>query len=307
MPSAAGLFQRAIAQSGYGTWPLPHLSESRNGLASAREAGGRWLESASLATAVSPAAALRALDADALVAARAGFFTPIVDGNLLPEEPGIVFARGEQHDVPFLTGGNSYEGTIWGAFDHSPESFLASFGQREARARELYADDLAVSPQRGASRMFGDNRYVLSARFLATQMARVSSPAFLYYFTFVPETDRDRLPGAPHGSETPLVFGLGDDPAVLERYGVEGRELSDAMTTYWVQFARSGDPSGAGSSSSDGPSDNAPEWPRYQRATDLWLELSSPPEVRSGLLKDKLDLLEAAYLERVRPWLPATE
>ena len=153
---------------------------------------------------------------------------PIVDGDLLPEEPGVVFARGEQHDVPYMTGGNSFEGTIYPAFAIAPSDFLASLGDRESEARRLYADDLRVGEQRGASRLFGDNRYLLSARYLAEQMMNRGSPAYLYFFSHRPEKAGDQRPGAAHGSETPLVFGLGDD-LVSATHGESGRLLSDAM------------------------------------------------------------------------------
>ena len=59
-----------------------------------------------------PAPDLRAIPFEELIAQRAGFWVPIA-GAVLPDEPGIVFARGEQHDVPYITGGNSFEGTIF--------------------------------------------------------------------------------------------------------------------------------------------------------------------------------------------------
>ena len=110
----------------------------------------------------------------------------VVDGVVVPDEPGIVFARGEQHDVPFIGGGNSYEGSVMTGSGFTPREYLASWGDRVGRLRALYADDFEKGTPLGASRLFGDRRYLLSGRVLATYMSRVSSPGYLYYFSFVP-------------------------------------------------------------------------------------------------------------------------
>ncbi|MCE2558303.1 MAG: carboxylesterase family protein [Acidobacteria bacterium] len=109
-PESAGLFHRAISESGYGTWRLPHLSEARWGLPSARDQGAAVIAEAGFDLGDEPSADdLRALPFEDLNNLGTGFWVPIT-GTVLPDEPGIVFARGEQHDVPYITGGNSFEG-----------------------------------------------------------------------------------------------------------------------------------------------------------------------------------------------------
>ncbi len=292
-PASAGLFHRAIAQSGYGTWRLPHLSEARWGLPSARDQGSALIADAFDLGDEPSAADLRALPSDELINLGTGFWVPIT-GTVLPDEPGIVFARGEQHDVPYITGGNSFEGTIFRAFATTPGDHFATFGKREGQARTLYGadgeSDDADAERIAAATLFGDQRYVISARYLAEQMKTVSSPARTYYFRFVPEARRETFPGAPHGSEVSYVFG---DPGApdSERYpGADGAALADAMAGYWTRFAGTGDPNG----------DGAPEWPEYDAESDTWMVLDAPePKATPGVLKDKLDLLEAVYLERV--------
>ncbi|MDE2922435.1 MAG: carboxylesterase family protein [Acidobacteriota bacterium] len=292
-PASAGLFHRAIAQSGYGTWRLPHLSEARWGLPSARDHGAALFAGAGFALGDEPSADdLRSVPFEDLNALGTGFWVPIT-GTVLPDEPGIVFARGEQHDVPYITGGNSFEGTIFRAFAMAPDDFFTTFGQREQKARNLYGADGETEEDTeriAAATLFGDQRYVISARYLAAQMKNVSSPARTYYFRFVPEAQRETFPGAPHGSEVSYAFG---DPGVpdSERYpGADGEALADSMAGYWTRFAATGDPNG----------DGAPEWPEYDEESDTWMVLDAPePEATPGVLKDKLDLLEAVYLERV--------
>jgi para-nitrobenzyl esterase len=292
-PAAAGLFHRAIAQSGYGTWRLPHLSEARWGLPSARDMGAALIAEAGLELGDEPSAAdLRTISFEDLNTLGTGFWVPIT-GTVLPDEPGSVFARGEQHDVPYITGGNSFEGTIFRAFRMAPDDYFATFGEHEHEARNLYGAD--GEPDEDARRVaaatsFGDQRYVISARYLADQMKTVSSPARTYYFQFVPEAQREAFPGAPHGSEVAYVFGDPGEPGSETYRGDDGAALADAMADYWTRFAATGDPNG----------DGAPEWPEYDGDSDTWMVLDAP-ELKAvpGVIKDKLDLLEAVYVERI--------
>ena len=285
-PESAGLFHRAIAESGYGTWRLPHIDEARDqGAALIAEAGFDIGEEPS-------ADDLRTVPFEELNGLGTGFWVPIA-GTVLPDEPGIVFARGEQHDVPYITGGNSFEGTIFRAFGLDPDAYFARFGEREQQARSLYGAEAGTDnddERVAAATMFGDQRYVISARYLAEHMKTVSSPGWAYYFQFVPDAQREAFPGAPHGSEVAYAFGDTNDPE-SERYpGPDGGALGEAMAGYWTRFAASGDPNGAG----------APEWPEYDGETDTWMVLDAPePMATPGVLKGKLDLLEAVYLERV--------
>ena len=304
---AAGLFHRAISQSGYGTWRLPHLSEARWGLPSARDQGAGLIADAFDLGDEPSTADLRELPFEDLNALGTGFWVPIT-GTVLPDEPGIVFASGKQHDVPYITGGNSFEGTIFRAFRMTPGDYFAGFGEREAEARALYgadgetADDVeagaggesddanANAEHLAAATLFGDQRYVISARYLAEQMKTVSSLARTYYFQFVPEAQRETFPGAPHGSEAAYVFGDPGEPGSENYRGDDGAALADAMAGYWTRFAATGDPNG----------DGAPEWPAYDAESDTWMVLDAPePKATPGVIKDKLDLLEAAYLERL--------
>ena len=292
-PESDGLFHRAISESGYGTWRLPHLSEARWGLPSARDQGAAVIAEAGFDLGDEPSADdLRALPFEDLNNLGTGFWVPIT-GTVLPDEPGIVFARGEQHDVPYITGGNSFEGTIFRAFQMAPDDYFATFGERESQARGLYGADGEADEDAdrvAAATSFGDQRYVISARYLAEQMKTVSSPARTYYFQYVPEAQRERFPGAPHGSEVAYAFGDTHHPEA-ERYGgADGDALGDAMAGYWTRFAATGDPNG----------DGAPEWPEYDGESDTWMVLDAPqPKAVPGVIKDRLDLLEAVYLERV--------
>jgi len=62
-------------------------------------------------------------------------------------------------------------------------------------------------------------------------------------------------------------------------------ELADAISQYWANFARTGDPNGEG----------LPVWPRYETATDQSLEFGSEIAAASGVRKDKLDIFDGYF------------
>ncbi|MFM8356403.1 MAG: carboxylesterase family protein, partial [Gammaproteobacteria bacterium] len=230
-PPAKGLFHKAIAQSGYGTWALlrargaPRPAPLDMNLASApaesAEAAATALTAKVSADARTPAA-LRALDGQALVDALAGFQLPIVDGRSLPEEPAILFERGQQHAVPVILGGNSFEGAVMPGSAITFEQYTGWLGHRLADVERLYADDFVRSRDLGLMRAFGDQRYLVATRLMGDAMARVGAPAWLYYIDYVREADRAQLPGTPHGADATLLFSghlAADAPtrAVAER------------------------------------------------------------------------------------------
>jgi para-nitrobenzyl esterase len=288
-PASEGLFARAIAQSGYATWPLPRSrSMRRDGADDAEQIAIDLTSRASTAASAEPGAEqLRAIPAAAWVEAVTGFHRPIVDGSTLPREPAETFAAGQQHAVPLITGANSWDGSV---ISGSPQAAAALSGTwPQPELARLYAEDFAVSKEQARARIFGDYRYLMAGRYTARRMAAVSQPAYLYYFDFLPPSRRGELPGAPHGSETPFVFGMfrgaatGLDPEV--------EAMSKLLRGYWVRFAATGDPNGKG----------APRWPAHTARNDRWLVPSTHTRARKHVLTDKLDFLEGRYYERIRP------
>ncbi|HJT87519.1 MAG TPA: carboxylesterase family protein, partial [Bryobacteraceae bacterium] len=120
IPSAKGLFERAIGESS--AWattrvaPLPTLAEAeQDGVKVAEKVGAKSL------------AELRAAPAEAIQkAGRAP--GPVVDGWLIPEDPGKVFAAGKQIDIPVLTGSNRDES--FGGNPKSAAEFVEQVRQR---------------------------------------------------------------------------------------------------------------------------------------------------------------------------------
>ena len=285
-PAAHGLFDKAISESGFGRiTPKPLQAGEAIGQAFAEANGVKGDDAAT-------AAALRALPADTLSAPVSGLGDPglpgpVLDGQILTQGIAQAFEKGEQAHVPYLEGGNSYEASLFARVADVPDPVIARAGDpakviavyggqpRPEVARELITDTLMTEPDRE----------------LARQMARQGLPVFVYHFSYVPASIRDKSFGAAHGSEIgyvfdtlptqPISYGGRDIPAATP----DDQKVSDAMHAYWVAFAKTGDPDSAG----------GPAWPRYTVDGDELVEFGADGvNVRKGFAKDRLDLIEAA-------------
>ena len=288
-PQAAGKFHRAIAQSGYSTWALPRasgapkpapLSADMTKANSAESLSAKVLSRAnSRATSLQK---LREVDGQKLVDAVEGFQLPIVDGSSLPEEPARLFLQGKQAKVPFMTGGNSFEGSVMPQSGIGLDRFARMLGDSLSAVESLYADDFTISRDIGFQRAFGDTRYLVSARVLATAMKTVDAPAWLYYVDLGPEQLLPGMVGTPHAFDQLMLFG--SDRITNE----STRQTSVRLRRYWLEFARSGRPEVNGLET----------WPTCCATKDQWMVFGVNDSVRSAVLGDKLDVLTELYRKR---------
>ncbi|WP_419190768.1 carboxylesterase family protein [Saltatorellus ferox] len=246
---ARGLFSGAIAQAGYGAWPFPTAC-CVEGVEPGEDA-------------LTPMEELRKKSAAELVGEVEAFWLPFRGSGELPEQPVHLFESGKVARVPYLTGANSYDGqhTMFGA-GFTVATFLALLGDGLGTAKTLYASDWKVSEAQAAQRIFGDLRYVMSARATARAMQGVGQPGYLYYY----DVPTPGLPGAPHASEFRAVFADG----------------GSAVQSYWLNFVRTGDPNGG----------QLPEWEPFESGQPAWMVFRERPGKASGLLASKLDFLD---------------
>src|SRR5262249_15999824 len=131
-PLAKGLFVRGIGESGARFTHGPFLSDDRNGVMSAEKAGLAFARAAG----VESLAALRAVPADTLVAT-AGFRTQeTVDGWVIPDEVGAVFARKTPNKAPIIGGSNANEMTTLTV----PASWPKTLEEYRTRVAAQYGD-----------------------------------------------------------------------------------------------------------------------------------------------------------------------
>jgi para-nitrobenzyl esterase len=272
IPSAKGLFARALGESS--AWstariaPLSRLADAElEGVKLADGVGAKSL------------AELRAKPAEAIQKAGRGQ-GPVVDGYLIPEDPGKVFAAGKQIDVPVLTGSNRDE-----SFGGNPKSAVDFVEQARKRFGDLADVYLKLYPadsdEQARESAFYSGRDEMA--FVMRNWARLAanpgkSKAFVYYFTEQPP----RLPNArgpfapgPHGSATHVseilyAFGHLDGSRT---WTDSDRRVADAMSSYWVNFARTGDPNGKGPNGI-----NLAKWPVYDGKNQRVMVLGNPPE-----------------------------
>jgi para-nitrobenzyl esterase len=243
-PEAAGLFHRAIGQSG--SW-LSIDPRPMTPLETAEAAGSSFAEEAGATT----PEALRALPAAELGGGAGGM---IIDGWIIPEDLTAVFIEGRQNPVDVLVGSNQDEGTFFVRGATSVADFRQSAGSFGALGDEylsLYpasTDEAATASQIAAS----SDKVAWGMRLWARTHRDIGRQAYQYYFTRdepAPEGRPSR--GATHTAELYYMFDTleaGDRP-----WDDVDRRLADQMSSYWVNFARTGNPNGEG----------LPEWPLY--------------------------------------------
>ncbi len=104
-----------------------------------------------------------------------------------------------------------------------------------------------------------DKVWAEPARMTARAFTKAGQQAYIYLFSYVPAPMRERMQGAPHASEIPYVFGTLDTRWSAESASPEDQAISSLMNSYWIRFAKTGDPNGAG----------LPEWRSIARRRNV--------------------------------------
>jgi len=272
-PSAKGLFDKAIVESGGGWFNAGTLtSKEAEGVAFASKNG--------LAGADATPEQLRAVPVEKTLDLPAQLgFGPFSDGRLIPESPTRAFADGSASDVPLIIGSNSFEASLMQSFNIPPERII---GRLSPSTRQSYASD-ATDDTTLAHAVFTDSVMGAPAHWVARQEAG-GAPSWLYHFSYVASMQRDRVPGARHGSEIPYVFGTAS--ALASRFGIslspEDTAMETLMHACWVSFAKTGKPQCGNQ-----------VWPAYTSASDTLMEFGTRTGPVSGFRRAQYDALGA--------------
>jgi para-nitrobenzyl esterase len=290
-PLSAGLFDRAIVQSGAYSPGEPSLADAESrGLALAHNMGCGETQTLEC---------LRSLPVETLLANQPelpGAIGPNVDGNVLSQSINGAIDSGQFNRVPVIEGSNHDEFRLFAAlniefvFGQLPPVFypfavnllLSTLGQsaNPSAVQAQYPISSYPSVILALSAIGTDAVFACPAR-TASQSLSKYVPTFAYEFNdpnapqlFVPPASFPY--GAYHGAEVQYLFNLPDQqnaPAL----NAGQQSLADAMVRYWTTFARAADPNGAGAS----------QWPRYTEASDLFLSLRPPtPAAETGFAAD---------------------
>ncbi|MBZ5562254.1 MAG: carboxylesterase family protein [Acidobacteriia bacterium] len=306
MPMARGLFQKAIVESGGsrdsvltarpmskdGVDPNYPVSAETIGINFAHSMGIEGTDQAALAK-------LRALSAEQVVdgapaqpggSVQSYETTPILDGKLITETAETAYKAHREPRVPLMLGSNSADTAGNRIRATTKEQLFAHFGKWNAQAKAAYDPDGSTDLATLVARANDDFGQAEPARFAARAFAANGSPVYLYRFSYVQPAMRQMFrAGTPHGGEIAFVFGTlgtgGFGPPPLPPTA-EDLAVSRMAQSYWVNFARTGDPNGAG----------LPAWPRYDPGKDLIFEFH--PDGSAGAIPDpwkaRLDVMQWA-------------
>jgi para-nitrobenzyl esterase len=294
-PLAKGLFQGAISQSG-GSFgpprPTTFPGENQKRLADAERAGEAYAKSAN----VSSIAELRKLPPDKLPGGRGlGMSWPIIDGWVIPENQYTLYEAGRFNDTPILVGYNSDEGASFSP-PKTPEDYIAGVQRRYGK----FADDLIKAYPVGTNAVPKTARdlardaafgwHIWSWARLQSKMGK--SKAYYYYFDQHPDYPEGSPlagRGSPHGQDVAYVFQhLNPNSPQTTKSDLE---ISEAMSTYWVNFAKRGDPNGEGFTT----------WPAFSDRSPQVMYFHQKPYPGPVPSADSLKVLDAYFAWRRTP------
>ena len=267
-PLATGLFVRAIAQSGLpDTVPPPSLAAAEQ--AGARFARAKGAASLTALRALTP----RQLTAGAPPAMQGPLLVPIIDGVLLPERPETLLIPGAFADVPVLTGidaddASAFSGPLVHSLSRSEWKALLvrSFGALAPRFARLYPSATGAERAHSARQLHRDLGLAALYAWARAWNEHARSPAYGYLFDHLEPGAGSSRWGIFHSSELPYVFAT-LDAAPQRHFSRLDRALSRTLSSYWVNFIRSGSPDGQG----------LPAWPRMQGSDPRVLVLEPKP------------------------------
>ena len=297
-PMAKGLFNKAIIESGGGRASLLGdrlMSQSKPGLPSLEEIGVNFAkENGVNGTDAAALAQLRALSAEQVtnglnMASMGGkpgapptYGGPVLDGKIVTGPPQAAYKAGAQAKAPLIIGANSAD--IGFSAAKSMDEVFAPFGARKTQAMAAYGAD------KGDVRAVGsavgmDKGMIEPARFTAAAFAAQGLKSYEYRFSYVADSMKGEWKaGAPHATEIPYVFDT-----VKAKYGPaltpKDAAIARAANTYWVNFAKTGDPNGPG----------LPEWPAYTSGGDAVMNFQADgvPAAGPDPWKARLDVAAA--------------
>jgi len=282
-PTAAGMFEGAIAESGayvefqdYWDFIVPLATGEVAGTALAT----------SLGCASQTAACLRALSASTVITKDPGTAYPFVDGTILDQTPTAAFTSGDFNQVPVISGGNHDEWRIFvaGQYDFAGHP-LVTVADYNAAVLALWGPALDPfilflypfagypSPGVALGASGTDGIFACPER---NSVRLLSQFVTTYAYEFNDQNAPDLFDpvatfplGAYHAAEIQYLFDFNLRFTGFDPFTPGQQQLSDAMISYWTTFAATGDPN----------SPSEPTWSPYSDTTDQFQSLVPPTPV----------------------------
>ena len=284
-PRAKGLFHRAIGQSGGLFEPL-QLAPAY--LLANAEQDGRVYASSVGAVSI---AEMRKLPVADLLKGKAGSVShPVIEPHVLPAAPYDAFNSGAYNDVPLLVGFNADEARAFVDVGLVKAATFAadierSFGSLPPPLMEAYPHTTDEQARQARLELERDLRFGWDMwAWARLQMQSGRGRVYFYYFEQRPPFPTGSIYqgwGASHFAELWYMFDHLNQDAW--RWSAGDRQLARQMSNYWTNFAKDGDPNGAG----------LPLWPAFDGGSVLRMRNPVVADVLPNM--DALGVFDAVY------------
>lgn len=244
-PLGKGLFNKAIAESGasYGRNYPSRKEAEENGLNVMKSLGASSL------------AELRSKSANEILKNGQALRGPIIDGYVLPKKISAILGAQQHNRVALLTGWNEDEGLLTGPIKNAADfrqQAEQQYGNHAAEFLTLYPASTDAEANQSQLKLARDQMFGMPTYIWASVQSEQSQPTYVYRFTRkVPATGEYVKYGAFHTGEVAYAY---DNLKFINRpWETVDRELASTMSTYWVNFIKTGNPNGS----------SLPKWPLY--------------------------------------------
>ncbi len=291
MPSAQGLFHKAIIESGPGLTAIDKATATKNAKAILDELGiatdsidalheRPWQDILTAAFAVqetTPNGRLR--------------LAPVVDGAVLPTDPFTPVAPEISKNIPVLIGINKDEMTLFTAGEPwflrlTEEELLEKAKERAGeKAEPLLAAFKKVHPDYTPTYLWIDfatnmRMFYGSVVLAERKAAQRGAPVYMYYLTW--ETPAfGGLFKSPHTLEMPFVFDNVELSRPVVGPGDEPHRMALQMSDAWIAFARTGDPN----------TESIPDWPPYDAMDRATMVFDLESKIENDVLSEVRQIL----------------
>ncbi|XP_051873628.1 neuroligin-1 isoform X4 [Pristis pectinata] len=319
-----GLFQRAIAQSGtaLSSWAVSY-QPAKFARQLATKVGCNMIDTVDLIECLRSKQYKELVEQDIQPARYHIAFGPVIDGDVIPDDPQILMEQGEFLNYDIMLGVNQGEGYKFvenivdnedgvsaSDFDFAVSNFVDNlYGYPEGKdvLREtikfMYTDwadrHNPETRRKTLLALFTDHQWVAPAVATADLHSGFGSPTFFY--AFYHHCQSDMMPAwadASHGDEIPYVFGvpmIGATELFPCNFSKNDVMLSAVVMTYWTNFAKTGDPN------QPVPQDTKfihtkpnrfeeVAWSRYSQKDQLYLHIGLKPRVKEHYRANKVNL-----------------
>jgi len=288
MPSAKGLFHRAVIESG----PTIKLVE----IGQATNVAAMLLAKLNLTT--GQVRELQKVPVERIMAAYFSVvkdmgnrdqmtegFSPTVDGKAIPHHPFHPAASPISADVPLMLGSTRTEMTL----QSDEAAFSLDEAGMRARVKSLAGDHgetlietyRKLNPRATPSELFfliaSDYRYGAPIMKIAERRAALGKgPVHLYYFTWETPVQGGRLK-SPHTIEIPFAFDNVQISKQITGGGADAMALADKVSDTWIAFARTGDPN----------TSKLPNWPAFNATERPTMVINNQSQVVSDPIREQ--------------------